>query len=238
MKRKISFIMVIVMMLSFASGVFADGISNQEVVMITLENGQNVTEREFIEILEAYEGEVYKVSSETNFLDDYTKESVGNIGTRSMAMPMDDVMKIMAGTWYIPGIGKVVVTVGAIYVGGIVLTKVSSSIASKVKDWLKNRAINKQIDKAISELGGVNSNKANHILQSKHNWSSLVPGGPKDPNRWNKIKKIIEKVMKEGSESAYGSAYKKTLRYKGEVVEVTYQKLKDGVIKISNAWVK
>ncbi|MBU5425428.1 hypothetical protein KQI41_03290 [Tissierella pigra] len=238
MKRKISFIMVIVMMLSFASGVFADSISNQEVVMITLENGQNVTEREFIEILEAYEGEVYKVSSETNFLDDYTKEFVGNIGTRSMAMPMDDVMKIMAGTWYIPGIGKVVVTVGAIYVGGVVLTKVSSSIASKVKDWLKNRAINKQIDKTISELGGVNSNKANHILQSKHNWSSLVPGGPKDPNRWNKIKKIIEKVMKEGSESAYGSAYKKTLRYKGEVVEVTYQKLKDGVIKISNAWVK
>lgn len=44
--------------------------------------------------------------------------------------------------------------------------------------------------------------------------------------------------MKEGSESRYGSAYKKTLRCKGKVVEVTYQKLRDGVIKISNAWVK
>ena len=152
MKRKISFIMVIVMMLSFASGVFADSISNQEVVMITLENGQNVTEREFIEILEAYEGEVYKVSSETNFLDDYTKESVGNIGTRSMAMPMDDVMKIMAGTWYIPGIGKVVVTVGAIYVGGVVLTKVSSSIASKVKSWLIVRAEAKETEERVKEV--------------------------------------------------------------------------------------
>lgn len=36
----------------------------------------------------------------------------------------------------------------------------------------------------------------------------------------------------------YGSAYKKTLNYKGKVVEVTFQKLKDGVISISNAWVK
>lgn len=240
MKRKISLLMVIVMMLSFTTGVFADSFE-QEKLVITLEDGTKVSEREFIEILESYEGEIYKISSETNILydDNILEEPINNLQTRStMAMPMDDVMKIMAGTWYIPGIGKVVVTLGGIYVGGVVLSKVSSWTANKVKSWLRNRAINKQIDKAISELGGVNSNKANHILQSKHNWSSLVPGGPKDPNRWNKIKKIIEKVMKEGSEPTYGRAYKKTLRYKGKVVEVTYQKLKDGVIKISNAWVK
>lgn len=41
MKRKISFIMVIVMMLSFTSGVFADSTVNQEVLMITLENSQS-----------------------------------------------------------------------------------------------------------------------------------------------------------------------------------------------------
>lgn len=153
MKRKISFIMVIVMMLSFANGVFADSITNQEVLMITLENGEKVTEREFIEILEAYEGEIYKISSETNILNDYTEEPVGNINTRfmSMAMPMDDVMKIMAGTWYIPGIGKIVVAAGAIYVGGVVLTKVSSSVASKVKSWLIARAEAKEYESAKEE---------------------------------------------------------------------------------------
>lgn len=57
----------------------------------------------------------------------------------------------------------------------------------------------------------MNSNRANHILQTKHNWSSLVHGGPKDLNRWNKIKEIIKKVLVDGKESAYGSAYKRTL---------------------------
>lgn len=191
MKRKISFIMVIVMMLSFVNGVFADSILDEEVLMITLENGKKVTEEEFIKILEMYDGEIYKISSETNIFDGDIEESIGYNQARTMAMPIDDAMKIMAGTWYIPGIGKVVVTVGAIYVGGVVLSKVSSWTARKVKDWLKNKAVNKQINKAISDLGGVNSNRANHILKSKHKWSSLVPGGPKDPNRWNKIKKII-----------------------------------------------
>ncbi|WP_353096863.1 hypothetical protein [Tissierella praeacuta] len=153
MKRKISLLMVIVMMFSFANGVFADSITNQEVLMITLENGEKVTEREFIEILEAYEGEIYKLSSETNILNDYIEEPVGNINTRfmSMAMPMDDVMKIMAGTWYIPGIGKIVVAAGAIYVGGVVLTKVSSSVASKVKSWLIARAEAKEYESAKEE---------------------------------------------------------------------------------------
>ncbi|MBS5776245.1 polymorphic toxin type 35 domain-containing protein [Finegoldia magna] len=49
---------------------------------------------------------------------------------------------------------------------------------------------------------------------------------------------MIKKVLIDGRESRYGSAYKRTLNYKGKVVEVTFQKLKDGVISISNAWVK
>lgn len=53
-----------------------------------------------------------------------------------------------------------------------------------------------------------------------------------------KIKNVIKKVLIEGKESKYGSAYKKTLNYKGKVVEVTFQKLKNGIISISNAWVK
>lgn len=50
--------------------------------------------------------------------------------------------------------------------------------------------------------------------------------------------KNYKKILIDGRESRYGSAYKRTLNYKGKVVEVTFQKLKDGVISISNAWVK
>ena len=53
MKRKISLLMVIVMMLSFTTGVFADDVE-QEKIVITLEDGTKVSEREFIEILESY----------------------------------------------------------------------------------------------------------------------------------------------------------------------------------------
>ena len=153
MKRKISLLMVIVMMLSFTTGVFADSFE-QEKLVITLEDGTKVSEREFIEILESYEGEIYKISSETNILydDNILEEPINNLQTRStMAMPMDDVMKIMAGTWYIPGVGKVVVTLGGIYVGGVVLSKVSSWIANKVKSWLIARAEAKEYESAKEE---------------------------------------------------------------------------------------
>ena len=40
----------------------------------------------------------------------------------------------------IQGIGKVVVTLSGIFVGGVVLYKVSSTTANKVKSWLIERA--------------------------------------------------------------------------------------------------
>ncbi|SUQ35605.1 Uncharacterised protein [Tissierella praeacuta] len=139
MKRKISLLMVIVMMLSFTTGVFADGVE-QERLVITLEDGTKVSERQFIEILESYEGEIYKISSDINVLEG----SINNIQVRSVAnITMDEVMTIMAGTWMIPGIGKVVVTGGAILVGGIALYKVSSETANKVKKWLITKAEDK-----------------------------------------------------------------------------------------------
>lgn len=44
--------------------------------------------------------------------------------------------------------------------------------------------------------------------------------------------------MKKVIESIYGSGLKITYKYRGKVFEVKYQKLKDGVISISKAWVK
>ncbi|MGJ0848500.1 hypothetical protein ACR77J_17560 [Tissierella praeacuta] len=148
MKRKISLLMVIVMMLSFTTGVFADGVE-QEKLVITLEDGTKVSERQFIEILESYEGEIYKISSDINVLEG----PINNIQVRSVAnITMDEVMTIMAGTWMIPGIGKVVVTGGAILVGGIALYKVSSETASKVKSWLIARAEVKETEERVKEV--------------------------------------------------------------------------------------
>lgn len=167
----------------------------EENTIIILEDGRKVTEEQFLNIIENYSGDIYNIeapkleviSKNININENYM--SLRSAG----AIPVDDVMKIMAGTWYIPGIGKIVVAGGAIVIGGIAIYKLGGWIAEKINNWFIDRALSKQAEKAVDGLGGVNSNRANHILQTKHNWSSLVPGGPKDPNRWNKIKEIIKK---------------------------------------------
>ncbi|STC72739.1 Uncharacterised protein [Clostridium botulinum] len=85
--------------------------------------------------------------------------------------------------------------------------------------------------KAISELG---SNKIHHILQDHHDWGKMV----KDPKDWSEVSKIVSKVLNEGVEGTYKSVYSKTLNINGNIVEVTYVKLKNGIIKISDAWIR
>jgi RHS repeat-associated protein len=72
--------------------------------------------------------------------------------------------------------------------------------------------------KAISRLS---PNKVRHILQAKHAWGRVA----KDPNDWNAISKIISKTLRYGKESAYKSVRKKSLRYNGKIVEVTFTRI-------------
>lgn len=51
------------------------------------------------------------------------------------------------------------------------------------------------------------------------------------------MRDVIENVMKNGSESRYGSAYKRVLRVAGETVTVTFNKINDTLWAISDAWV-
>lgn len=44
--------------------------------------------------------------------------------------------------------------------------------------------------------------------------------------------------MENGTEGSYKGVFSKTLEVGGEIVEVTYTKLENGVIKISDAWVR
>ena len=56
--------------------------------------------------------------------------------------------------------------------------------------------------------------------------------------KWDDIKRIIVEVMEKGGEGPYKTVYSKKAIIDGYEVEVTYTKLADGTIKISDAWIK
>ena len=99
----------------------------------------------------------------------------------------------------------------------------------ELTDTLKIRQISEQLD-------NLQSNKIHHIIEgsknSNHLWETLVP----DKN-WNDIKQIIFTTMLNGTEMTHKGVYKKVLDFNGKVVEVTYKKLSNGYIAISDAWV-
>ncbi|MDO5027586.1 MAG: hypothetical protein Q4E50_07120 [Tissierellia bacterium] len=81
----------------------------------------------------------------TNLLDNailISERNTNKISTRSAAVA-DAGAALVAGTWWIPGVGEVVVTVaGAVIVAGAVVA-VGSWAYKVVTKWFKNRAYNK-----------------------------------------------------------------------------------------------
>lgn len=137
---------------------------------------------------------------------------------------------LVAGTWWIPGVGEVVITAaGAVLVAGSVVAA-GSWIYNAVTDWFAVRAFNQSAEDAVN---GCNSNKQNHIMNSKHNWNNFN----KDP-KWSNVAPILIKVLKDGSEKwETGNQYIRTLIYQGETVVVRFIKDADGLVKyISTAW--
>ena len=90
--------------------------------------------------------------------------------------------------------------------------------------------------KYLEQLDNLSENKINHMIDgsknSNHGWEKLVP----DKN-WSDIKNIIADAMDTGVEGPYKSVFSKKATINGFEVEVTYTKLSDGTIKISDAWV-
>lgn len=88
----------------------------------------------------------------------------------------------------------------------------------------------------MEQLDNLSENKINHMINgsknSNHGWEKLVP----DKN-WNDIKNIVAEVMDTGVEGPYKSVSSKKAIINGFEVEVTYTKLSDGTIKISDAWI-
>lgn len=90
------------------------------------------------------------------------------------------------------------------------------------------------IDDIKDEIAKLDKNKVHHILQDKHDWHKVA----KNSKDWDEIARIISKVLKEGKEGPYKSVHSKTLKIGENTIEVTYAKLKNGTIKVSDAWVR
>ena len=88
----------------------------------------------------------------------------------------------------------------------------------------------------MEQLDDFSENKIDHMVNgskgSNHNWEKLVP----DKN-WNDIKNIVNDVMENGEEGPYKSVFSKKKIIDGYEVEVTYNKLSDGTVRISDAWI-
>lgn len=142
MKKIISLILVFSLMLTFGINVFAENVN-----MIMLENGKEVTEEEFLEILYNYEGEIYELTSNLSDINNEIIDRHDKIQT--MSLPFNDVLTIMAGTWYIPGIGKIIVAGGTVYLGTMAAVQLGSSLGQKVKAWLIDKAETKESEKRV-----------------------------------------------------------------------------------------
>ena len=116
--------------------------------------------------------------------------------------------------------------------------KVSLEEAEKLggKDVRWSRGESGSSSKYLEQLDNLSENKINHMIDgsknSNHGWEKVVP----DKN-WSDIKNIIADVMDTGVEGPYKSVFSKKATINGFEVEVTYTKLSDGTIKISDAWI-
>ncbi len=97
------------------------------------------------------DGKFYTAEEFTSLLDNailVSENTTNGISTRS-AEVVDAGAALVAGTWWIPGVGEVVVTAaGVIIVGGTVIA-VGSWAYKTVITWFKNRALIQQIKNEI-----------------------------------------------------------------------------------------
>jgi len=215
----LSFLLAFVMLVNISTTALASGFVEPDV---TSENEVNII----------------TVTDEGIFIHDvfYTPEQFMVLldSAQEMQVPQtcSATAALVAGTWWIPGVGEVVITAaGAILVAGVAI-KAGTWVYETVKAWFATRAFNKSAEDAVNNC---NKNKQNHIMNSKHNWNKFN----KDP-KWTDIAPILVEVLKKGSEKwETGNQYIRTLIYKGETVVVRFIKDAEGLVKyIGTAWCK
>ncbi|MCR2042687.1 type II toxin-antitoxin system HicA family toxin [Anaerosalibacter massiliensis] len=148
-KKFISFTLVFCIMLtSFSSFSFASEDDSTSDYII-LEDGTKLTEDEFINYLETIDYAI-KIDDSNGEIDInsnlYGNSNNGLMRAASVGIELPSAMaSLLAGTWYIPGVGKVVlVAVGgglAIYYGGKLITK-GHKLYNSIVNFIKKKAKN------------------------------------------------------------------------------------------------
>lgn len=113
MKKITTVLLILTMIFTTVGASFANEVDNFNTNLITLENGQQITEQELIEFLNSYDGEIIKISDDTI----YPSENLRNDETMPRAAAAVAIPAWAIGKWVIPFIGTVVITPVAIYVG-------------------------------------------------------------------------------------------------------------------------
>lgn len=126
---------------------------------------------------------------------------------------------------YVVGYGIGGAVVGGV-IGGFVGYGAGVALGAKASSGL----VMKSISKAISS---VSRNMMHHIMQSKHAWGRVLRNAS-----WNNVKGLINTTMQKGATTLINKQGK-ALIYEAirNNVVVRYAVI-DGVIKISDAWVK
>jgi hypothetical protein len=141
-------------------------------------------------------------------------------------------LALVAGTWWIPGLGQVVITAaGVIIIAGITIA-VGSWIYRIVSNWLAKIAFGRSAKNAVNNC---DSNKRNHIMQQKHNWNHHN----KNP-KWSNIAPLLIKVLQDGAERYKGNGvFERSMYQNGYEVVVRFIKDAEGMVKaISTAFSK
>ncbi len=126
---------------------------------------------------------------------------------------------------YVVGYGLGGAVIGGV-IGGFVGYGVGVALGAKASSGL----VIKSVSKAISS---VSRNTMHHIMQSKHAWGRVLRNAT-----WNNVKGLINTTMKKGATTLINKQGR-ALIYEAirNNVVVRYAVI-DGVIKISDAWVK
>ena len=126
---------------------------------------------------------------------------------------------------YVVGYGLGGAVIGGV-IGGFVGYGVGVALGAKASSGL----VIKSVSKALSS---VSRNTMHHIMQSKHAWGRVLRNAT-----WNNVKSLINTTMKKGATTLINKQGR-ALIYEAvrNNVVVRYAVI-DGVIKISDAWVK
>lgn len=121
-------------------------------------------------------------------------------------------------------------TIGGFSVGSGVIGWFAGPVVARLASSL----IPLTLTRVAPEVARLNDNKIHHIRDNAdHAWDLIM----KNPD-WGKISRVMSYVLQNGTEGRYKSVWSKTAKIGKHVVEVTYNKLADGTIAVSDAWVR